>query len=83
MKEDEAQNKWCPMVRYLAVFVNDSGKRECSGGYNRGAEDSGINKARCIASDCMMWRSRGKYLSATTGQFQESDSGWCGLAGDP
>jgi hypothetical protein len=56
MTEGEAKKKWCPMVRYLAVFTDGTGKRECSGGYNRGYENSGINKSLCLASECMMWR---------------------------
>jgi hypothetical protein len=65
MKEEEAKKKWCPMAR--STYVDADGDVAIEDG--------------CIASACMMWRGPHKYLSATTGQFTESDSGYCGLAG--
>ena len=66
MTEDEARTKWCPHVRYIAKFNGP-----CVGTYNRGYEDTGINKSLCIASDCMMFRWHSGFAS-----------GYCGLAGD-
>lgn len=56
MTEDEAKTKWCPFVRYLATFRNDAGKLEAAGCFNRGGADSGLENARCIASECMAWQ---------------------------
>jgi hypothetical protein len=75
MTEEEAKTKWCPMARYLAIFRNGSGSIDSIAAYNRGLDDSGLNKSQCIASDCMMWRLR---------RFREDDAdGYCGLAGNP
>ena len=76
MTEDEAKTKWCPMVR----AGNEAG---CN---RKDATD------KCIASDCMMWRTsctryfdKGKYYDRDetgTGQWVET-GGYCGLAGKP
>ena len=55
MTEDEAKTKWCPMVRYLAIFSNEDGERETAGCYNRAANSINATPCRCIASDCMWW----------------------------
>lgn len=56
LTEEEAKERWCPFVRYLAVFRNHHGDRETAGCFNRGGADSGLEKACCIASQCMAWR---------------------------
>jgi hypothetical protein len=56
MTEAEAKTKWCPFVRYLAIFRAEDGSRECAGSYNRGAQDSSGGNARCLGPECMMWR---------------------------
>jgi hypothetical protein len=71
MTEDEAKTKWCP-------FVQRSVAREGGGGItisSRGAtyDDDHKKMPRCIASACMAWRGRVNY----------SNSGYCGLAGQP
>lgn len=72
--EEDAKTKWCPQVRYLAIFRDAMGARECSGAYNRAAEDI-IGTSKCIASDCMMWRfENGSPAYPAT-------KGFCGLAG--
>lgn len=66
MTEDDARQKWCPMVRY-PLWPD-----ECSGG-NEGA--------RCIASDCMMWR-----WDEDANELAETGFdcvGYCGLANKP
>ena len=49
MTEDEAKTKWCPMVRFHNGLDGDV---YCS-------RPTGVvtnNSAKCIASDCMMWK---------------------------
>lgn len=55
MTEEEAKTKWCPKVRYLAIFRDDTGKREIAGCYNRSANSTDIMDCNCIASECMWW----------------------------
>lgn len=50
MTEDEAKQKWCPMVR--AVHFDHEGN-EKFGGLNRGNVGT---QCKCWASACMMWR---------------------------
>lgn len=44
MTEDEAKQKWCPMVRHSEQGVGGSYNVPSQAGFN------------CIASGCMMWR---------------------------
>jgi len=79
MKEDEAMEKWCPMAR-----VAYNGERATAA--NRMWPDVSLETARCIASDCMMWRLDGLYgntpVSGRLVESGKSDSdGYCGLAG--
>ena len=80
MDEATARTKWCPMVRYLAVFKNSENKRESVESYNRGAEDTGLENAACIASECMMWRwyDDSFYSKEVSRDYT---TGYCGLAG--
>ena len=88
LTEEQAREKWCPHVRYLAVFKGAEEKIACGGPYNRGAKDSGLNMSRCIASDCMMWRWDEK-IRTHMWHWDEKKRGvvarrgYCGLAGDP
>lgn len=59
MTEDEAKTKWCPQTR-----LGDKGNRSNSFGVD-------YTFGRCIASECMAWRST------------SSQHGYCGLAGRP
>lgn len=85
MTEDEARQKWCPMVR--AISPNGT-----IGPCNRRA-DANDKEYFCIASDCMMW-------IATDNECEPQESheggtatvifepkcypaGYCGLAGKP
>ena len=89
--EEQARKLWCPMVRYLATFRGADGKLEAAVGYNRGAQDSGMSSARCVASECAMWRwaKDADWISRADKEFQRSgkriepERGYCGLAGKP
>lgn len=64
MTEEEAKKKWCPMIRtgmVAGMAVNHHVDMNPGG---QGVYD----ETRCIASDCMMWRS--------------APTGYCGLAGN-
>ena len=77
MTEDEARQKWCPMVRYVASY-----KGTPTPPLNRaaGGNDVMLNptNCQCIASDCMMWR-----WVAEDNARDVSYWGYCGLAGRP
>ena len=45
MKESEAKEKWCPMVKWCVNRWPSSER------YNKKSDS-----CKCIASDCMMWR---------------------------
>lgn len=87
LTEEQTKEKWCPFVRYLAVFTNTSdGKVEALANYNRGAQDSGLGKARCIGSECMAWREgppKSVFGNAADKIPQQVSVGYCGLAGKP
>ena len=69
MTEQEAKTKWCPMVPVKMVQV--------------GIDDYAQSRARCIGSECMMWRVR-KWDTYPDGQCPpEPTEGYCGLAGKP
>lgn len=74
MNEDEAKTKWCPLA------LNNA----CT----RNAPDNPLGEpvipdgAKCIASDCMMWRwdiapARAEHI----GLDVQPPTGYCGLAG--
>lgn len=46
--EEEAREKWCPMVRY-------SFDDEARTSQNRWADKNNPKECRCIVSECMMW----------------------------
>lgn len=50
MTEDEAKQKWCPMVSLENVTTRFHEKRDGQPGR------SAVYAAHCIGSDCMMWR---------------------------
>lgn len=77
--EAEAKTKWCPHVRYLAVFRGADGSRETAGCFNRGYEDTGLNNSLCIGSACMMWRLAGPAVYERVlpvSDAMPSGSGW-------
>ena len=93
--EEEAQGKWCPMVR-LAGFADS---QAAGTSWNRLPGDTEERpSSTCIASRCMMWRWGGarandpsKVTSPTLPLLQvalmpESEKtrvGYCGLAANP
>jgi len=92
MTEDEAKERWCPMVRLMC-----DGPREQTliGPFNRMAltekpKETRLPEAgRCIGSECMMWREiteRDLHPSPelTIAFINENViGGYCGLAGKP
>jgi len=71
MTEDEARNKWCPMVRY----GNEAG---C----NRNSMPNGCTSpVNCIASDCACWV-WDRDSAFVNGKLQDNvklNTGHCGL----
>lgn len=70
MTEEEAKQKWCPMVRI--PYTMDPGAFV----HNRDADGyiSASLAYKCIASDCMMWRWEDEAIGM-------KKHGYCGLAG--
>jgi hypothetical protein len=67
MTEEQAKTKWCPMVRGgLNVHTTWGSPRE------PGPEQRNPAAARCIGSECMMWR---------WDRDTDHVHGHCGLAG--
>jgi hypothetical protein len=76
--EKEANTKWCPMVRVLAVKDDKIVGHSVNAGFKLRSDPNG--RARCVGSECMMWRwerTDGDHIIATRG----SNHGYCGLAG--
>jgi hypothetical protein len=72
MTEEEAKQKWCPMVRYY--------DRNSEMAYNAWYDTSGgEGRCKCIGSACMMWR----WDVDKCRKGPEVDHGYCGLAGKP
>ncbi len=73
--ENEAKEKWCPMVRVSSTDTKGMGVPA----YNRYQAlekiTSNPKSSRCIASECMMWR------RVPAGELK--DKGYCGFAGKP
>ena len=72
MTEDEAKQKWCPMVRLGSVNGNAHYEGFC---WNNRGDDT--HEANCIASECMAWRED----SYWNGESKRITAGYCGLAG--
>ncbi len=95
LTEVEAKTKWCPHVRYLAVFRDAEGNRETAGCFNRGYEDTGLDNSLCIGSACMMWRWHEPWTSSAeegvggdlvlrlSRKPGEPKRGFCGLSARP
>lgn len=78
MTEDEARTKWCPHTRVWQI----SGTESTSVAYNRTESElssyTNPSRARCIASDCMMWESTEELFGVPPDEYYETD-GDCGL----
>jgi hypothetical protein len=53
MTEQEAKEKWCPMVRFKIGADDQAWQNKA---YTNRAEEFGPDKCVCCASRCMMWR---------------------------
>lgn len=77
---EQAKKLWCPMVRAT------SGTDEPGNAGNSPAFRT-PTYARCIASQCAMWRwntpAGGRYVSESPADFEARRTGYCGLAGTP
>lgn len=76
LTEEQAREKWCPMVR-LAEATAPPGYPS----RNRGTSDSGVHPlCRCIASECMAWRwgkrNRKQYEALCQEETGQSRSDW-------
>ena len=92
LTEQEAREKWCPFARYSGSgFDCPSANR-----WKQAAPESephALNPipCRCIASQCMAWRTgeTAEFKRAADHEYQQSgkrltsDTGFCGLAGRP
>ena len=74
MTEQEAKMKWCPMGQIAYQFYAGTGKSQ---------------RADCIGSECMLWRTDGQEeveIGRGYGQPPDTelvDNGYCGLGGKP
>ena len=75
MTEDEANKKWCPMVKLFSRNGTIEDNRQYNG-----------TTTNCIASACMMWRWIQEYDGIQFGapqKFLPLTKGYCGLGGKP
>lgn len=83
MTEEEAKEKWCPMVKPFFVPTHEYAERTALLNVTR--NEGGNN---CIASACMMWRwEKSPEYVAKLNKNNVGDLaiavGFCGLAGKP
>jgi hypothetical protein len=82
MTEQEAKEKWCPMIRFQ--IGPDNAAWQGVAYTNRGEEMRPPESVRCIASECMMWR--WSIVGATVNGVYDDNypvEGYCGLGGKP
>jgi len=75
MTEEEAKDKWCPMVRFHNGL---DGNVYCSKPGGVATDDS----AKCIAFDCMMWESEHELESKQTVRGEDIPKGWHIISND-
>ena len=92
MTEDEARTKWCPMARVIAdreVGLSPTFNRWEADYFDDQVTTACDDRAcRCIASACMMWRTRMVEVAAPGGSSVRlegepafiQEHGYCGLA---
>lgn len=91
MTEDEMKTKWCPMARVAVPFEID-GKMRLAVGANRlplsdsidirgSTNRSNPDSARCLGSDCALWRWEFEYISDGIHKEEKvsKTNGYCGL----
>lgn len=84
MTEDEAKTKWCPFVRY--TVEQEEGVTPARNAWIEYSKKQRIPEmARCIASQCMAWRTRERVLEGVKISDKPATvlDGHCGLAGTP
>jgi hypothetical protein len=72
MTEAEARKKWCPFALAALEIEAPGPTVPTILAVNRHRNGMARQSCRCLASDCMAWRSGA-----------ERGSGYCGLAGSP
>jgi len=81
MTEEEARQKWCPMVRMAAQIHGSMGT------LNQFSEPGSneVKISKCLGSACMMWRWIPLRKATKFGLIRGGDSehGYCGLGGKP
>lgn len=90
MTEEEAKQKWCPMVRAsISQGDGNASNRDCH------RPNEAPEYAQCIGSKCMMWTQIKQLFDVTHNSFVEKvehtgweyemrfNGGYCGLAGKP
>lgn len=99
LTEQEARTKWCPFGRtpHFARDVGLQGVVAANRAEQSfedavaGIPEKPLATCSCIASDCMAWRGmetsefndRTETEFRKTGKRIKSDTGYCGLAGEP
>lgn len=84
MTEEEAKQKWCPMMRYI---IDEEGDDVISNRCTNFKHEYGAatDSTTCIASDCMMWRwnkeQKPSVMDIAQPVMESTTSGYCGLGG--
>lgn len=87
MTEQEAKEKWCPMVRVIMTPQDPTWQNQAMTNRMEFVKQ-GLEETRCIASNCMMWKRFPECPVCKSAAEVEkhgcnNESGFCGLAGKP
>ena len=74
MTEEEAKQKWCPMVNHYNAL-----HEPCGNSFAAMGSPNDWRHTKCIGSSCMMWR----IVEETKENAELYRHGYCGLAGKP
>ena len=81
MTEDEAKTKWCPHARASNAYA------ELGTSVNRGSKGDADKDCLCLGSICMAWRWLLTPEEAKENNdnelLEDTEAGYCGLAGKP
>jgi hypothetical protein len=77
--EEEARERWCPFARSYDLLNCDGDAEYRPVTINRRRGGALDIDCRCIASECMAWRSIGERYDPTKGHY--TAHGFCGLVG--
>ncbi len=97
MTEEEARAKWCPFVRYSVAFDDYASNRWKQSLPEDEPHALNPVPCRCIGSACMSWRwvqritnkkeiyDYQHYIGAPRAEpiYENTEHGFCGLAGKP